>query len=206
VTATTSRGLETSDDLRILGIPGSLRRHSFNKALLNAAQELAPAGVRMEIFELEGIPLFNEDEEAKFPERVRQFKAAVKRADAVLFATPEYSKSVPGVLKNALDWAERPDGVNVFDAKPAGIMSASVGTLGGVRAQYHLRQVLVDLNMHPINRPEVFVGLAEQKFDPAGRLVDESTRKRVRLLLESLVEWTRKLKRSEELEGRMTVA
>ena len=195
-----------NDETVILGIPGSLRRGSYNRALLKATQELAPAGVQVEIFDLAGIPLFNEDEENQFPPRVREFKARVKRADALLFATPEYSKSIPGVLKNALDWAERPDGVNAFDGKPAGIMSASTGMLGGARAQYHLRQVLVDLNMHPINRPEVFVGLAEQKFDQAGRLVDENTRKRLKLFLNSLADWTGRLKRTKQVEDETTVA
>lgn len=178
----------------ILGFAGSLRKGSYNKALLRAAVELAPKDVKLEIFDLEGIPPFNQDLENGMPSKVKEFKAKVKVADAILIATPEYNYSFPGVLKNALDWASRPPGENAFEGKPVAIMSASIGLLGGARAQYHLRQVLVALGMHPINRPEVMVSSAEDKFDEEGMLLDEKAKAKIRELLENLVVWTRKLK------------
>ena len=181
--------------ISILGFAGSLRKGSYNKALLRAASELVPRDVKLEIFDIEGVPPFNQDLEAKVPERVVEFKAKIKAADAILIATPEHNYSIPGVLKNAIDWGSRPYGDNSFDGKPVAIMSASTGMLGGARAQYHLRQVLVFLNMHPVNRPEVFVTFAQQKIDESGRLTDETTRKFIRELLEKLVDWTKTLKK-----------
>ena len=128
------------------------------------------------------------------PGKVKEFKAKVRSADAILVATPENNYSVPGVLKNAIDWASRPNGDNSFDGKPVAVMSASTGMFGGARAQYHLRQVFVSLNMHPINKPEVIVSFAGRKFDENGQLNDDKTRAKIRELLENLVAWTRKLK------------
>jgi len=179
----------------ILGFAGSLRKGSYNKALLRAAMELLPKDARLEIFDLEGIPPFNQDLETQMPEKVKEFKAKIRAADALLIATPEHNYSMPGVLKNAMDWASRPYGDNSFEDKPVAIMSASIGMLGGARAQYHLRQTFVFLNMHPVNRPEVIVPFASQKIDENGRVTDETTRKFIRELLENLVDWTRKLKR-----------
>ncbi|MDP2932019.1 MAG: NAD(P)H-dependent oxidoreductase, partial [Chloroflexota bacterium] len=142
---------------------------------------------------LEGIPLFNQDLEKSVPEKVKEFKAQIRSADAILMATPEHNYSIPGVLKNAIDWASRPYGDNSFEGKPVAVMSASTGMLGGARAQYHLRQVFVFLNMHPLNRPEVFVTFANQKFDEKGKLTDEKTKEFIKQLLEALVAWTRKL-------------
>jgi len=178
----------------ILGFAGSLRKYSYNKALLRAAAELVPKGAKLEIFDIEGIPLYNQDLEYEMPAKVKEFKAKIRSADAILVATPEYNYSIPGVLKNAIDWASRPPGDNSFDGKPVAIMSASIGMLGGARAQYHLRQVFVTLNMYPINKPEVMVPLAEEKFDENGRLKDDKTRAKIRELLENLVAWTKKLK------------
>jgi len=180
--------------LLILGFAGSLRKGSYNKALLRAAAELLPEEARLEIFDLEGIPPFNQDLEKQIPERVREFKAKIKSADAILIATPEHNYSVPGVLKNAIDWASRPYGDNSFEGKPAAIMGASTGMLGGSRAQYHLRQILVFLDMHAVNRPEVFVTFAGQKIDEQGMLTDETTRKMIKQLIESLIAWTKRLK------------
>lgn len=179
--------------INILGFAGSLRKGSYNKSLLRAALELLPSDVTLEIFDLEGIPLFNQDLETKMPQRVKEFKAKIKAADAVLVATPEYNYSVPGVLKNAIDWASRPYGDNAFDAKPVALISASIGLLGGARAQYHLRQSFVFLNMYPINKPELFVTFAQEKFDQNGTLKDEKTRELLKQLLTSLAAWTRKL-------------
>jgi len=180
--------------VKILGFAGSLRKDSFNKALLHAALELLPEDAELEIFDLEGIPPFNQDLEENMPRKVKEFKKKIRSADAILIATPEYNYSVPGVLKNAVDWASRPYGDNSFEDKPVAIMSASDGMLGGARAQYHLRQTLVSLNMHPINRPEVIVASADEKIDEKGRVTDEKTRKKIRSLLGNLIDWTRKLK------------
>ena len=178
----------------ILGFAGSLRKGSYNRALLRAALELAPDDATLEIFDLEGIPPFNQDFEASPPEKVKEFKSKIRAADALLIATPEYNYSVSGVLKNAIDWASRPYGDNAFAGKPVAIMSASIGGMGGARAQYHLRQLFVGLNMHAVNTPEVFVAFASQKFDKDGRLLDEKARELIKELLEALVAWTRKLK------------
>jgi chromate reductase len=179
--------------IHILGFAGSLRKDSCNKALLRAASELLPEGADLDVFDLEGIPPFNQDFETKMPEKVKEFKRKIKAVDAILIATPEYNYSVPGVLKNAIDWASRPYGDNSFEDKPVGIMSASGGMLGGARAQYHLRQTLVCLNMHPVNRPEVMVPFAGEEIDDRGRLTDEETRKKIRELLENLATWTKRL-------------
>jgi chromate reductase len=180
--------------LLILGFAGSLRKGSYNKALLRSAAELLPEEAKLEIFDLEGIPPFNQDLEKQVPEKVKEFKAKIRAADAILIATPEHNYSVPGILKNAIDWASRPYGDNSFEGKPAAIMSASTGMLGGARAQYHLRQIFVFLDMHPVNKPEAIVTFASQKVDEQGRLTDETTRKVIKTLLEALVAWTKKLK------------
>jgi chromate reductase, NAD(P)H dehydrogenase (quinone) len=179
--------------VRILGIPGSLRAGSFNLAALRAAQGLVPADATLEIFELGGIPPFSEDDEHIPPRRVVELKAKIREADAILISTPEYNYSVPGVLKNAIDWASRPHGDSAWEGKPVAIMGASPGSLGTARAQYHLRQTLVYLDMYPVNRPEVMIARAAERFDERGRLVDETSRKRIAQLLESLVAWTRRL-------------
>lgn len=177
----------------ILGFAGSLRKDSYNKALLRAAAELAPENVSVKIIEIKGIPLFNQDLENSQPKKVRNFKAKIRAADAVLIATPEYNYSIPGVLKNAIDWASRPSDDNAFDGKPVAIMGASTGTLGTARAQYHLRQCFVALNMYPINYPEVMVTHAREKIDEKGRLKDEKTREKVTKLLENLAAWSKRL-------------
>jgi chromate reductase len=178
----------------IVGFAGSLRENSYNRALLNAAVELVPEGASLEVFELDGIPLFNQDFEGDMPDVVKGLKSAVRKADALLIATPEYNYSVPGVLKNAIDWASRPYSDNSFDGKPVALMGASPGMFGTVRAQYHLRQVLVSLNMHAVNRPEVFVGLAREKFDASGNLTDEKTEELVARLLANLVSLAERVK------------
>jgi chromate reductase len=180
--------------VRVLGFAGSLRRGSFNRALLRAAAELAPEDVRVEVFDLDGIPLYNMDvEQQGLPEAVVAFKRAVREADAVLIATPEHNWSFPGVLKNALDWAARPAGDNPFRGKPVAVVGASTGQWGTLRAQLHLRQVLAYLETHPLSRPEVLVTNARDKFDAQGRLTDEATRARLRELLVALRDWTRRL-------------
>jgi chromate reductase len=183
-----------SPKIRLLGFAGSLRKGSFNKALLQNAAELLPEGVELEIFDLEGIPPFNQDLEKDPASKVKELKVKVRAADGLIIATPEYNYSVPGVLKNAIDAASRPYGDNPFDGKTVAIMGASVGMLGTARAQYHLRQTMVFLNMLPLNRPEIMVPFAEKKFDETGKLIDEATREKVKELVMALVEWVRKMK------------
>jgi chromate reductase len=182
-----------SKTVRILGIAGSLRRESYNRAALRAATELVPQGATLEIFELDGIPGFNQDEEQNPPAKVVELKRLIRESDAVLFVTPEYNYSVPGVLKNAIDWASRPYGDSAWNGKPAAIMGASIGAIATARAQYHLRQMMVFLNMFPINQPEVMIGNAQERFDAEGNLTHAATREFIRQLLQNLVEWTRQI-------------
>jgi chromate reductase len=184
-----------SANFRIFSFAGSLRKGSYNKALLRAAAELLPKDVELEIFDLEGIPPFNADLEQQPPQRVKDFKAKARAADALLIASPEYNFSIPGVLKNAIDWGSRPFGDSCFEDKPVAIMGAAGGMLGTARVQYHLRQCFVFLNMHAVNRPEVMVTFAKDKIDESGRLHDEPTRAKIRELIESLVAWSRRLKK-----------
>ncbi len=179
--------------IKILGISGSLRKGSVNGSILRAALALVPGDAEIEIFGLEGIPPFNQDDEGNLPERVRELKAKVKSADAILFATPEYNYSVPGVLKNAIDWGSRPYPDNSWKGKPVAIMSAADGIIGGERAQLHLRQSFVFLDMHPVNVPEVIVSSVAQKLDGSGNLTDGHTKEKIRELLVALVALTRKL-------------
>ena len=179
--------------IRILGIAGSLRRKSYNRAALRAAQQLAPEDAVIDIFELDGIPVFSEDDERQPPVKIVELKKRIREADAILFVTPEYNYSIPGGLKNALDWASRPYGDNAWNGKPVAVMGASPGTLGTARAQYHLRQVFVFLNMLAINQPEVMIANASQNFDGEGNLTNETTKTSIRQLLSNLVTWTRGL-------------
>jgi chromate reductase len=181
--------------IQILDFAGSLRKNSYNKALLRATAELMLKDVVLETFDLEGIPPFNQDLETQPPEKVKDFKARVKAADAILIATPEYNYSIPGVLKNAIDWASRPYSDNAFDDKPVAMMGASTGMLGTARAQYHLRQCFVFLNVHTVNKPEVMVNYAPEKFDADGRLKDEKARKLIAELIESLIALTTRMRK-----------
>ncbi|PPD58081.1 NADPH-dependent FMN reductase [Dehalogenimonas etheniformans] len=180
--------------IKVLGFAGSLRQGSFNRMLLKTAVELAPPGIDLQVFDLAPIPPFNQDQEHSLPGVVREFKSLIDAADAILFVTPEANYSVPGVMKNAIDWASRPHGDNSFKDKPAAIMSASTSSLGGARAQYHLRQMMVFLEMHPVNKPEVMVPLAAQAFDSDGNLIDQKARDLVKQLLNALYDWTLRLK------------
>ncbi len=182
------------ETLRFFGFVGSLRKGSYNKALMRTAMQLLPQNVKLEILDISEFPPFNQDLEKTPPDVVKQFKAKIREADAILIASPEYNYSIPGVLKNAIDWASRPPSDNVFDGKPVAIISASTSKLGGGRMQYHLRQSFVWLNMYPINRPEFMLANAASYFDGEGNLTDEDTKKRLRELIESLADWTLKLK------------
>ena len=176
------------NEIKILGIVGSLRNASYNHAALKAAQNLVPDGAILTVIELHGIPLFDQDAELVPPTSVLEFKREVLAADAILFATPEYNYSIPGVLKNAIDWASRPYGDSAWLGKPAAIMGASPGSLGTARAQYHLRQVLGALDMPVVNQPEVMIANAAQRFDQDGVLTDEPTRRFIQKLLVALVQ------------------
>ena len=180
---------------KILGICGSLRKASFNRAALHAARKLVPPGATLEIFDLDGIPVFNQDNEQSPPPRVVELKEKVRAAGAILFATPEYNYSISGALKNAIDWGSRPYGQSAWKGKPVAIMGASAGILGTARAQYHLRQCFVFLNMPVLCQPEVMIGTAQNKFDAEGKLTDESTKQHIAKLLEALVAWTQRLQR-----------
>jgi chromate reductase, NAD(P)H dehydrogenase (quinone) len=182
-----------SKPVRVLGIAGSLRRESYNRAALRAASQLVPDGATIDIFELDGIPGFNQDEEQNPPVKVVNLKRRIREADAILIVTPEYNYSVPGLLKNAIDWASRPYGDSAWNGKPAAIMGASIGAIGTARAQYHLRQMFVFLNMYPINLPEVMIGNASERFDAKGNLTDDATKDFIRQLLQNLVDWTRRI-------------
>ena len=182
-----------SKPVRILGIAGSLRRDSYNRATLRTAIELAPEGASIETFELDDIPSFNQDDEQNPPDKVVELKRRVREADAILFVTPEYNYSIPGVLKNAIDWASRPYGDSAWNGKPAAIMGASVGAIGTARAQYHLRQMMVFLNMYPVNQPEVMIANASDRFDAQGHLTDNASKEFIRQLLQNLVDWTRRV-------------
>lgn len=182
-----------STPVKILGIAGSLRKESLNRAALRAATQLAPDGATINIFELDGIPGFNQDDEQTPPAKVVELKKQIRESDAILLVTPEYNYSVPGVLKNAIDWASRPYGDSAWSGKPVAIMGASVGTLGTARAQYHLRQMFVFLNMFPVNQPEVMIGNASERFDAAGNLTHDATKEFIRQLLQNLVDWTRRI-------------
>lgn len=180
--------------VRILGISGSLRKGSTNTGLLRAAAMVRPPDTELEIATLHGIPPFNPDEELHPVEALRALKTKVRAADAILFAVPEYNFSVSGVLKNAIDAVSRPSSDNPWGGKPAAIIGASVGFAGTERAQLHLRQTFVTLDMHPLAQPEVHVTFNSQKFDADGNLTDPEARKQVAALLVALVAWTRRLR------------
>jgi chromate reductase len=183
-----------ADKIHVLGFSGSLRKGSFNTALLRAAAELLPEGMALEIFDLSPLPLFNSDLEAQgMPEVVKNFKARIAAADALLIATPEYNYSIPGVLKNAIDWASRTPKDSPLNGKPLAMMGAA-GMMGTVRAQMHLRDVLLHNNVMVLNKPEVYITRAAEKFDAERRLIDEPARQRIRELLAALRDWTLRLK------------
>jgi chromate reductase, NAD(P)H dehydrogenase (quinone) len=179
--------------IHVLAVAGSLRRASTNRGLLRAALDVLPADMSMEVFDLAPFPVYNEDVRlAGVPDCVLDFKSRIAAADALLVATPEYNYSLPGVLKNALDWASRPAADSPLNGKPLAIMGAG-GVGGSVRAQLALRQVAVYTNMLPFNKPEVIVQRNWEKFDAEGNLTDEAVRDQVRALLEALGVWTRLL-------------
>ena len=174
----------------IVGIAGSLRQGSYNRALLGAARELAPPALEISIHDLAGIPLFSEDvERAGIPPAVTRLREAVKEASGLLVATPEYNHGVPGVMKNAIDWLSRPPGRHVLNGKPAAILGASPGLTGTARAQSQLRQSLVFTNTLVMLQPEALIAGAHDKFDAGGRLTDATTREFLGQFLEAFAHW-----------------
>jgi chromate reductase len=182
--------------VKIFGIPGSLREGSFNKGLLRAAVELAPAAMEIQIFTgLGDIPPYNDDVMAKGdPEPVGAFKSAIREADAMLISSPEYNYGVPGVLKNAIDWASRPSGNCVLNRKPAAIMGCSPGLGGTIRAQHALRQTFVFTETYAMLQPEIKIPSVAPLFDSSGRLTDENTRQHIRKFLEAFAVWIARFK------------
>ena len=179
-----------SDSIRILGVVGSLRQSSLNRALLRAAAELAPEGVTIEAFDLGSVPLYNGDVEAEGdPAGVAAFKAAIRAADGVLFVTPEYNHGVPGVMKNAVDWASRPPSDAALSGKPVGIIGASPGATGTARGQSQLRQAFEFTNSFCMPQPELLVFRAHEKFDADGRLTDDATAKYLARYVRALAAW-----------------
>jgi chromate reductase len=177
--------------ISVLGICGSLRKGSFNRAALNTAIELRPPGMNVTVADISQIPLYDEDVRAHgFPPPVETLRQQIKAADALLFACPEYNYSMSGVLKNAIDWASRPPD-QPFAGKPVAMMGAAAGMAGSARAQYDLRRSCVFLDMHPLNKPEVLIGQAQTKFDASGRLTDDAARGFIRDMLVNLEKWTR---------------
>ena len=184
-----------SQPVRVLGVAGSLRQASFNRALLRTAVELAPPGMTIDTFDLLDVPLYNGDVEAGGdPPGVAAFKRAIREADAVLFVTPEYNHGVPGVMKNALDWASRPPRSAPLGGKPVGVIGASPGQTGSARGQSQLRQAFEFTNSYCMPQPEILVFRAHEKFDAEGRLTDEATAKYLGRYLEALAAWTLRFK------------
>ena len=179
--------------MKIIGISGSLRKGSYNSATLRAAQAAAPSGVTVDVVDLAPIPLYNADIQAGgFPAPVQELGDKIRAADAVLIVTPEYNYSIPGVLKNAIDWVSRLPNPP-FNNKAVGIMGATMGMWGTTRAQYHLRQCMVFLNAFPINKPEVLIAQAQNKFNDKGELTDETTKKLIKDHLEALAAFAKKM-------------
>src|SRR3954453_7169646 len=180
--------------MNVLGIAGSIRRESYNRALLEAARQVAPHGMSIDVFDLTRIPLYNADldTDAARPDEVVRLKSAIAAADALLIATPEYNHSVPGVLQNAIDWASRPGLASPLSGKPVAIMGASTGAVGTARCQQQLKLVLMSTLALVMPHAGVLVGLAPQKFDPSGELVHEPTRQFIAAFLLDLEKWTRR--------------
>ena len=178
--------------IKVAGIPGSLREGSFNKGLLRAAIELAPVGMEIQMFtRLGDIPPYNADVEN---EVVNQWTAEIARSDGFIFVTPEYNYGVPGVLKNAIDWASRPAGQSVLNRKPAAIMGCSQGLGGTIRAQHALRQSFVFTDTHAMLQPEIKIPSVAKLFDASGKLTDETTRQYIQKFLEAFLRWIARFK------------
>lgn len=189
------------NEIQVLAFAGSLRRQSHNKELVRVAQEVAPEGMKIEVCDLAPIPLFNQDLEADLPPAVVDFKERIRAADALLIATPEYNYSIPGVLKNAIDWASRPIAETPLRHKPVALMGTG-GMYGTVRSQLAMRQVLLYTESYVLLKPEVILPRSWERFDAEGKLSDESVRGNIRDLLVALADWTERLKLGAEAQQR----
>ena len=170
-------------------IVGSLRKDSFNRKMANALRELAPASLKLEIVEIGQLPLYNQDLDADPPAAWKEFRARIKKADGVLFVTPEYNRSIPAPLKNAIDVGSRPYGQSAWDGKPTAIVSVSPGGIGGFGANHHLRQSFVFLNMLAMAQPEAYVGGADKLFDASGKITNDGTRDFMTKFMEAYAAW-----------------
>jgi chromate reductase, NAD(P)H dehydrogenase (quinone) len=181
--------------ITVAAFSGSLRKESFNTKLIRAFQQLAPKGIAVKIIPIGDLPHINEDLETELPAAVISLHKSIEAADAILLATPEYNRSYSPVLKNALDWGSRPQGKNKWDGKPALVIGASPYSLGAFGAQHHLRQVLVYINMYPLQQPEFYLSKAAEKFNAAGELTDEDTRKLIAKVWTGFAQWIDKINR-----------
>jgi chromate reductase len=164
-------------NIKIVGIVGSLRKDSYNRSLMNAVKDAVPAGVTLEVLELENFPLFNQDiETTNYPKDAQTLKDKIAAADGVIIVTPEYCRSIPGVLKNAIDWTTRPYGTSPWSGKHVATMGATAGALGTAVAQSHLRQILVYLDTHVMGQPEFYLGEITKKIDASGAITDPATK------------------------------
>jgi len=177
------------DTRHVAVLVGSLRKESFNRKMARALAELAPAELMLDIVEIRQLPLYNQDDESSPPAEWVKFRERIREADAVLFVTPEYNRSVPGALKNAIDVGSRPYGQNAFDKKPGAVISVSPGAIGGFGANHHLRQSLVFLNVPTMQQPEAYIGGADKLFDSAGKLTNPSTREFLEKYVRAFADW-----------------
>jgi chromate reductase len=175
--------------IKVAVIVGSLRKASLNRMMANAAIELAPSRLELSIVEIGSLPLYNEELEAEVPAEWTAFRSAMRGFDAVLFVTPEYNRSVPGALKNAIDVGSRPYGKSIWSGRPGAIISVSPGALAAFGANHHLRQSLVFLNMPAMQQPEAYIGGAAKLFDEAGKLTDNGTREFVQKFMAAFAAW-----------------
>jgi len=180
-----------SEVIKVLGIAGSLRKHSNNMSLLKAAAELKPENMEIEIFGLADIPFYNQDlDKGNLPESVRIFKEKITAASSLLIASPEYNHSITGVLKNAVDWASTPSSNSPLNKKPYAVMGVSGGASGTIRSQMHFRQIAAENNMFGMNKPEIYLTMGKSKFNENDELTDEPTRERLKKFLEAFYDWT----------------
>lgn len=184
--------------LKIVGICGSLRKDSMNRKALLVASRYIPENVDFEIIEINSLPLFNQDLESDPPQSVLAFRTKISAADGILFSMPEYNFSVSAALKNAIEWGSRPYGKAVLNGMPVAIMGVSNGMIGTARGQYHLRQICVQVDMHPLNRPEVLITFGMEKFDKNGNLTDSHAEEKIKQLVEALVVWTKRFPKPNE--------
>ncbi len=178
---------------RIAVTVGSLRRESFSRKMANNLIKLAPQTLKLEILEIGELPMYNQDLDDQPPQAWVEFRKRLKSSDGVLFVTPEYNRSVPGVLKNAIDVGSRPYGQSVWQGKPGAVMSVSPGAIGGFGANHHLRQPLVFLNVPVMQQPEAYIGGAGKLFDENDEIVNESSREFVRKFIHAYADWVQRL-------------